>query len=217
MTADSTISFSHFHGARSVPSTTGACSSSIAGAAGRVRRRLVEQREVGLVGGWLDSGEPRKQVVRGRRNRWRPRRRCGIRHLGEREIFREPRRGEALDRAPEKREERAARWVGPAGAPIEPRRNPRTRERVADEADVIARRPHEHRHLVEGDSGARFVQDPPCDLDALAPFAGRRKEPHVAERVTFRRLTRREQVALERGQIGCAGRLEDLGCRGLPP
>ena len=30
MTADSTISFSHFHGARSVPSTTGACSSSIA-------------------------------------------------------------------------------------------------------------------------------------------------------------------------------------------
>ena len=60
----------------------------------------------------------------------------------------------------------------PAGAAVEPGRDAGARERVLEQADVLARRAQEHRHLVERHAGARLVQDAPGDLDASRPSPG---------------------------------------------
>ena len=99
----------------------------------------------------------------------------------------------------------------PAGAAIEPARNAGAIERVLEQADIVAGRSQHHRDLVEAHTGARLLQDPARDLDALAALARRGEEPHFAGRLAFRRLPSGEQVASQRREIGAGRRLEDVG------
>ena len=202
MTADSTISFSHFHGARSVPATTMSSSSTRAvdraarprapPAARSTRAKPVTASSAGTAGSGARAAS------------------LGVRHLAERQVFGEPGRRQALDRAGEQREERAARRDAAGGRRARTRpgcRRARRRPRAGRRSRPCAQH---HRHLVEGNAGARLLQDPPRDLDALAALAGRREQPHFAGRLALGRLPAGEQVAAQRGEVGRAGRLEHL-------
>ena len=115
MTADSTISFSHFHGARSVPSTTTACVRVVG------RSRAARPRRLGFVGrGASMPANPTTSVVGRRRGLGLSRGFVGVGHLRERQVFGEADRRQPLDRAAEDREEGAAGRMRPACAAIEP-------------------------------------------------------------------------------------------------
>ena len=206
ITAESTISFSHFHGARRVPATTGASSPIVAGATARrsasqsvgscaARRR--RSRSTASSAGSDGTG------ARGRQRRRAP---------APSDRYSANRRADSRSTAqPRMREERAAGRMRPAGAAVEPGRECRRESKASlEQADVVARRSHEHRHLVEAHAGAGLLEDAAGDLDALAAFAGRREEPHVAGGSRSGGWRRREQVAAQRGQVGAAARLEDL-------
>jgi hypothetical protein len=79
-------------------------------------------------------------------------------------------------RAREQGEERAARWMRPPRAAIEPHRHIGAAERVLQQAEVTARGADEDCHLVERNTVPRFLQHAAGDLDAFSPFAWSRKE-----------------------------------------
>ena len=86
----------------------------------------------------------------------------------------------------------------------------RAAEGVLEEADVTLRRTDKHRDLVKRHTPARFLDDPPRNLDALAPFTRRREQLHVSRRLPYGRLRSREQVPAERDQVALARLLEQL-------
>src|SRR5262249_6907560 len=99
-----------------------------------------------------------------------------LRNLAERQVLGETRRREVFRGAGEQCEKRAAGWMRTAGAPIEPRGDVGSSQRLLEQTEIALRRSDEDGHLVESDAAARFFQDAPRDLDALATFAGCGKE-----------------------------------------
>ena len=81
----------------------------------------------------------------------------------------------------------------PARAAVEPGVDPGALERILEQAEILTRRAQEHRHFVEANTGARFVEDASGDLDTFAALAGRREQAHVAARRAFSWLPRREE------------------------
>ena len=85
------------------------------------------------------------------------------------------------------------------------------------QAEVLARRAEEHRHLVEADAAARLVEHVARDLHGLAAFAGGREEDHVRPALGARRLLfRLEQISPQSHQLAVAGLLIDLDVFGEP-
>ena len=210
MTADSTISFSHFHGARSVPSTT-----DLAPARRHPRPRGPSWRRVDggirLVRDCLDRCETGEQIV-GRRRHRRARGRAApaVRHLDEGEVLGKARRRQPLDRACQQREEGAAGGMRAAGAAVEPRRDAGARERMLEQADVVAAATRSSTAISSNGTPARgFRRGCAARSRRLAPFAGRREQPDVAVG-RARAADGREHVALERVRSDVAGRLEHL-------
>ena len=141
MTADSTISVSHFQGARSDPSTT--ATSSVSGVRRRragclhVRlrlRRVVRARSADRVRAPRRPGATKLRLAR---------RAVELRDLGEREVLGEAARRELFAGTCEDREERAARRMRAARAALEPAGipgwsgDPAPAERVLEQADVV--------------------------------------------------------------------------------
>src|SRR6185503_19406138 len=89
-------------------------------------------------------------------------------HLAKRQIFREASRGQVLGAARQQGEERATRRVRTACAAVEPRRDVGAPERMLEEAEVALWRADKHADLVETNAAARFREDAPRNLDALA-------------------------------------------------
>ena len=131
MTAESTISFSHFHGARSAPATT---SSSV------VLRWAVERAAVlELFRLRFDAREAGDGIVCRHGGLWCARGLAGVRHLSERQVFGEPDGRQPLDRAPEDGQERPAAGMWTAGAALEPAWNAGAIEGVFEQPDVVRR------------------------------------------------------------------------------
>src|SRR5262249_25138179 len=93
---------------------------------------------------------------------------------------------------------------------IEPGLDPGAGERVLEEADVFARGTEEDRDLVKTDAGARFIENPTRDLDALASFSRRGKELNVTKRLSLRRLFGCKEVSMQCRQVRFSRRLEHL-------
>ena len=119
------------------------------------------------------------------------------RHLAERQVFGEPASGQVLGRARQQRKQRPPGGIGPAGAAIEPRRDPGSRAGMFEEPDVLLRRSHEHGHLVEAHAVGGACEDSPRDLQALPAFAGCGEQLHRCVPLGLRRRIRREQVPPE--------------------
>ena len=179
MTDASTISRSHFHGARRPPSTIGDVVV--------VARAACAERGVRGVG-------LRSRYSRIRRRDRRPAaglpaaRRAGVRHLRQREVLGKADRGQPLDRAAEDGEEGAARRVRAARAAIEPGADARALERVLEQAEVFARRAQEDRHLVE--RARRRAPRREC-----AARSRRTRVPRLARRRAGRRRAPRARAA----------------------
>ena len=92
----------------------------------------------------------------------------------------------------------------PAGAAIEPGGDAGALEGVLEQAEILARRAQEHRHLVELHALPRFGEDPAGDLDAFAPFARRGEQPDVAALLARRRLARGRRGAPQRREVRVA-------------
>ena len=167
----------------------------VTGSGGR-RFRGVEQRGQCLVVGQDEGGRLRCLVQR--------------RHLSERQILGKAPRRELLARAGQDGEKGAACRVGTARAAIEKGGHAGAREGVLEQRDVAVGRAQEHGHLVEPHAGARLLQNPPRDLDALAAFTRRGVEGDVAARRALRRLTCGKQAAPQRDQIAVAVLFEHL-------
>ena len=90
-----------------------------------------------------------------------------------------------------------------ARAAAEPDRDPRAREGVLDEAEVLARRAQEHGHLVEAHAAARLVEHVARDLDGLAALAGGGEEDDVVAALVRGRFLGGEEEAAEASQVGC--------------
>ena len=177
------------------------------------RRVVVDGRAAAAVSsvrgvGWLSIGI-RRQIV-GRRQDFRRRSVSRLRDLGEREVLGEADADSRSTRAAEDGEEGAAGRVWAPGAAIEPGVDARALERVLEQAEILARRAQEHRHLVELHAAARLVENAPRDLDALASLAWRREEPDVAARLALGRLARGEERATQRRQVRSRRRNEGL-------
>ncbi len=117
-------------------------------------------------------------VARRRRRRRRALDRVG--HFAQGEIFGERARRQPLRGAGEQSEKGPPRRVGPQRARGEERRHAGPRERLFQQRPVLRRRAQEHRHAVEGNASLRLAPDEARDLDALAAFARRREDQHVA-------------------------------------
>ncbi len=101
------------------------------------------------------------------------------RHLAEGQVLREAARGELLERAVQQHQEGAARRIRAPRAPGEERGDARPPERGLEQRGVDLRRPQQDRDPIEGRAGPRLFQDPPCDLDRLAPLPGSGEEDGV--------------------------------------
>ena len=131
ITAESTISFSHFHGALNAPATTissspftrpavGPFSSSSSGCAS-TRAKPVTASSAGMAGSGARAASSR------------------VRHLSEGQVFGESDGREALDRAGEHGQECPAAGMRPASAALEPARDAGAIEGVFEQADVVGR------------------------------------------------------------------------------
>ena len=204
MTAESTISFSHFHGARSVPATTHVVVVRLEPSMGRSSLELLRRR--------LDAREAGDRIVCRHGGLGCARGLAGVRHLPERQVFGEPERRQALDRAREHGEKRPARRDAAGGrrARTSPEcRRDRRHLRAGRRSRPVLR--STTAISIEAHAGARLLQDPAGDFDALAALAGRREHAHFAGRLAFGRLPAGEQVAAQRREIGRGDGLEHLG------
>ncbi len=95
-----------------------------------------------------------------------------------------------------------------AGTAIEPGIDARTVEGALEEAEILPRRAQEHGHLVEADAMCSFHENTAGDFDALAPFARRGEQLHVASRLALRQLACGEERSPQRGEVGFTGRFE---------
>ena len=109
------------------------------------------------------------------------------RHLRERQILGEPRGRQLFGRARQQRKKRPSGCQRTACAATEPGRHPRAAQGMLDQADVVLRRAHEHRHLVESHAGARLAQDSSGDLDRLSSLARRGEEFERTVQCSFER------------------------------
>src|SRR5687768_16301100 len=101
--------------------------------------------------------------------------------------------------------------MGTPGAALEPGGDtavlavigrPGAAEGVLQQPGVALGRADEHGDLVEADAAAHVVEDPAGHLDAFAPFAWRREEPHLARGLAFERLLAREHPQPEGVEVG---------------
>ena len=198
ITAESTISFSHFHGALSAPATTissspftrsavGPLSSSSSGCAS-TRAKPVTASSAGMAGSGARAASSPSGTC--------PRDRYSANRMAERRSTAQA----------SMRQERPAAGMRPASAALEPARDAGAIEGVFEQTDVVGRAAQHHGHAIEANPGARLLHDPAGNFDALAAFAGRREHLYLARRHALGRLPAGEQVAAERREVGCGRR-----------
>ena len=85
----------------------------------------------------------------------------------------------------------------PACAAIEIAGDAGALERVFEHADVLLRRPHENRHLVEPDAARGLLQHTARDFHTLPAFAGSGKPYELAAALARRRRVVGKQITCE--------------------
>ena len=127
---------------------------------------------------------------------------ANARNLTEREVFIEAPRRQLLAGARQERHERASGRIRASRTAIEMGGHSGARERVLEQTQILLRRAQTHGHLVEWDTGRRFVERPSGNLERLARFAWRREQTHVAGRRRRRRRIEHEDATPQSSEIG---------------
>ena len=119
--------------------------------------------------------------------------RIGLGHLPQRQVLREPARGELLGRARQQGEERPAGRVRGPGAPDEPGLDAGPPQGRLEQPAVDLRRPQHHRHPVEEHTAGGLLLHQTRDLHALARLPrGREERDFVAGGAGVLRLRGRD-------------------------
>ena len=167
---------------------------------------------IGLVAGGLDARETGEEIVHRRGDR---RVRVAERAPSgtcERDRYSAKRAADSRSTAQrEHSQERAAGRMGAAGAAIEPGRDARAREGVLEQADVVARRSHQHGHLVEA------ARPPPLRRRMRRAISTHSRPSPGAENrrtspagVRFGGWLVAKSIPLQRREVGLPGGFEDV-------